>query len=329
MKFSDIIGQESLKKNLQKAVRTKTPAQAYIIEGEMLSGKKMLANTFAQALLCEKGSEEPCGQCHACKMAEGGSHPDIIHITRGNEKNYKVANIRKDLAGDVTIRPYYGPYKVYIVEEAEKLNLACQNALLKTLEDPPGYAVILLLTTVVSSFLPTVRSRCIHFGMAPVRDDIMIDQLTSRYKLPMYDARTVCSFAQGNFGKAQSLAASHKFVEMRKTTVQLLSYLDSQPLDLVLSDAQSLAKDYQSDLSQLFDFFVIWYRDVIVYKALEDRTLLINQDESYAIAQMARKTSYKELKEIFAAIRHARELITRNIKGANVMEGLLLGLKER
>lgn len=328
MRFADIIGHEALKDNLKRSIRVKTPAQAYIFEGEKLSGKKMLAGTFAQALLCEKGGEEPCGECHACRMAEASSHPDIIHVTRGGEKNYKIEYIRKQLVGDVVIRPYYGPFKIYIVEDAENLNFQCQNALLKTLEDPPEYAVILLLATTVSGFLPTVRSRCIHFGMMPVRDDVIMECLMTRCKVPMYEARTACSFAQGNFGKALSLATSQAFVEMRRNVVQLLSRLEEQPLDELLADAQTLAGDYSSDLAQLFDFFVIWYRDVIVYKALGDKNMLVNQDEGYAISRMARRLSYRELKEIFADIRHARELITGNVKPGNVMEGLLLAIRQ-
>lgn len=135
--FQDIIGQEQIKEHLRNALSSGKVSHAYIINGEKSSGKEFIAKVFAMALQCEKGGEEPCQECHACKQALSGNHPDIIHVTHEKPNTVSVDDIRAQVNNDVAIKPYSGPYKVYIVNEAEKMTSQAQNAILKTLEEPP------------------------------------------------------------------------------------------------------------------------------------------------------------------------------------------------
>lgn len=328
MKFSDIIGQDAIKTHLQRAARLKQPSQAYILEGEKLSGKKTLANTFAAALLCERGGEEPCGECHSCKMAASGSHPDIIHVERDKKSNeIKIGEIRSQVTEDVGLRPYYGAYKVYIIDEAEKINLPSQNALLKTLEDPPDYAVLFLLATSMDGFLQTVLSRCVKLSLTPLPDIQVTNWLMRNESIPEYEAKVISAFAQGNLGKAQSLAGSENFAQMRGQVVELLSHLDSRASDQLLADADALEEAYREQMTEIFDFFVIWYRDVLVYKALKEKDALTYQEEAYAIMQAARRLSYRKLKENLAAIAKAREHLAERVGSGRVMQQLLLEIQ--
>ena len=143
--FKDIIGQEQIKSHLKNAIATGKVSHAYIINGERFSGKEFVARVFAMALQCEKGGEEPCQQCHSCKQALSGNQPDIIYLTHEKPGSIGVDDIRAQINGDVAIKPYSSPYKIYIISEAEKMTVQAQNALLKTVEEPPAYAVILLL----------------------------------------------------------------------------------------------------------------------------------------------------------------------------------------
>ena len=169
--FKDIIGQEQLKEHFQNALSTKKISHAYIINGESKAGKEFIANIFAMALQCEKGGTQPCQECHSCKQALSGNQPDIIHVTHEKPNTISVDDIRSRINNDVGIKPYSSPYKIYIMNEAEKMTVQAQNAILKTLEEPPEYAVIILLTTNVNSLLPTILSRCVVLNMKPVADN--------------------------------------------------------------------------------------------------------------------------------------------------------------
>ena len=156
--FKDVVGHKDILKYISSAVENNRVSHAYILNGERGSGKKMLANLFAMTLLCETGDNEPCGKCHSCKQAERGNHPDIIRVTHEKPNSISVDDIRTQVNNTVDIKPYQGPYKVYIIPQADMMTPQAQNAILKTIEEPPSYAVFLLLTENAETLLPTINS---------------------------------------------------------------------------------------------------------------------------------------------------------------------------
>ena len=160
--FKDVVGHSEIIQYIQNAVTEDKVSHAYILNGEKGSGKKMLAGLFAQTLQCEKGGAEPCYECHSCKQAVSGNHPDIIWVTHEKPNSISVDDIRVQINGDIQVKPYNGKYKIYIVPDADMMTVQAQNALLKTIEEPPAYAVILLLTENADSLLPTICSRCVR-----------------------------------------------------------------------------------------------------------------------------------------------------------------------
>ena len=196
--FKDIIGQEQIKEHLQSAISAKKISHAYIINGEKSSGKEFIAKVFAMALQCEKGDVEPCQECHSCKQALSDNQPDIIKVTHEKPNSISVDDIRAQINNDVAIKPYSSPYKVYIMNEAEKMTVQAQNAILKTLEEPPEYAVIILLTTNVNSLLPTILSRCVVLNMKPVADEkvrkYLMEQLLNRKNVTFENRSEMMTF---------------------------------------------------------------------------------------------------------------------------------------
>ena len=166
--FADVLGHEQTIAHMKNAIQLRKVSHAYIINGEKGSGKKMLANIYAQTLQCQTKGTEPCMECPSCKQAMNRNQPDIIYVTHEKPNTISVEDIRGQLNGDIMIKPYSSPYKVYIVDEAEKLTVQAQNTLLKTIEEPPMYAVILLLTTNAGMLLPTIQSRCVKLDLKPV-----------------------------------------------------------------------------------------------------------------------------------------------------------------
>ena len=199
--FKDVVGHKDIIKYIQNAVTADKVSHAYILNGQRGAGKKMLARLFAMTLLCEKRGPEPCGECHSCIQAESGNHPDIIRVVHEKPGSISVDDIREQVNQTVAIKPYQGPYKIYIIPEADLMTIQAQNALLKTIEEPPEYVVILLLTENADLLLPTITSRCVMLKLRNIKDTLIKKYLMEKLEVPDYKADICTAFAQGNMGQ--------------------------------------------------------------------------------------------------------------------------------
>lgn len=325
--FQDIIGHNQIKEHMQNAIQAGKVSHAYIINGPDYSGKKMLAEAFAMALQCEKHGVEGCMECHSCKQAINRNQPDIIYVSHEKPNTISVDDIRKQVKEDVEIKPYSSPYKIYIIDEAEKMNVQAQNALLKTIEEPPAYVVILLLTTNAEAFLPTILSRCITLNIKVVPNELIKKYLMSQYQVPDYQADVCVAFAQGNVGKAIQLATSESFNEIKNSAIQLIRRLTE--IDLYeMMEAVKQISEYKLEINDYFDIMMIWYRDVLLYKATADINHLVFKDDVYDIKKSASKSSYEGIEEILEALEKAKTRLKANVNFELVIELLLLTIKE-
>lgn len=337
--FKDILGHEQIITHLQNAVTMDKVSHAYIIDGPDKSGKMMLAEAFAQTLQCEKLPEtvaaaggdgsavEPCMECHSCKQALGKNQPDIVYVRHEKPNTISVDDIRTQVNNDIVIKPYSSRYKIYIIDEAEKMNVQAQNALLKTIEEPPAYAIILLLTTNADTFLPTILSRCVTLCVKAVADEKIKKFLMSNCQVPDYQADVCVAFAQGNVGKAIQLAASEDFNELKASVIQLIKRL--KDIDLYeMGEAVKQIGEYKLAINDYFDLMMIWYRDVLLFKATSDVNGLIFKDEVYDIKRQAEKSSYNGIEEILRALQKAKLRLNANVNFDLVIELLLLTIKE-
>lgn len=325
--FSSIIGHEQIKEHLQNAVSMNKISHAYIFNGPDKSGKMALAKSFAMALQCEQNTTEGCMECHSCKQALSGNQPDIIYLQHEKPNTISVDDIRSQINNDIGVKPYASPYKIYIIDEAEKMNQQAQNALLKTIEEPPAYAVILLLTTNADSFLPTILSRCITLNLKVVPDDTIRSFLMEEYHIPDYKADICTAFAQGNVGKAIQLAGSDDFNEIKNSAIQLLKRIKELELYEMMEAIKQIG-EYKLEINDYFDIMMIWYRDVLLYKATSDANSLIFKDEVYDIKKQASKSSYEGIETIIKALDKAKRRLNANVNFDLVMELLLLTIKE-
>ena len=325
--FKDIYGQEQIVDHLENAIASGKISHAYIINGERSSGKEFIANVFAMALQCEKGGIDPCQECHSCKQAISKNQPDIIYVTHEKPNTISVDDIRRQVKDDVDIKPYASPYKIYIIDEAEKMNVQAQNALLKTIEEPPAYVVILLLTTNADSFLPTINSRCITLDLKAVPNEKIKSYLMEHCQIPDYQAEVCTAFAQGNVGKAIKLASSESFNEIKNSALQLIRRL--KEIDLYeMMEAVKQISEYKLEINDYFDIMMIWYRDVLLYKATADVNHLVFRDEIYDIKKSASKSSYEGIEQILEALEKAKVRLNANVNFDLVIELLLLTIKE-
>lgn len=327
-RFSDIVGQEQLKEHLENAIKMNKVSHAYIINGERSAGKEFVAKTFAMALQCEnREGIEPCQECHSCKQALSGNQPDIIFVTHEKPGTIGVDDIRSQINGDVAIKPYSSPKKIYIMNEGEKMTVQAQNALLKTLEEPPEYAVILILTTNVDSLLPTILSRCVVLNMKPVKDAQVKKFLMENMEIPDYKADICVAFARGNVGKARLLAKSEEFDKVKEEAITLLKYIGEMELNEVVTAIKKI-NEYKFDVNDYLDILSIWYRDVLLFKATHDVNNLIFREEIQYIRKVADKSTYEGIEQIIDALEKSKQRLNANVNFDLTMELLLLTIKE-
>ena len=330
--FQDIIGQEQIKEHLMNAVKGGKTSHAYMIQGERSSGKEFIARVFAMALQCESRAQnpekvEPCNECHACKQALSENQPDIIRVTHEKPNTIGVEDIRTQINQDIIIKPYSSPYKIYIINEGEKMTPQAQNALLKTLEEPPAYAIILILTTNLEAMLPTILSRCVVLSMKPAPDEAIRNYLMQELRVPDYKADVCVAFARGNVGKAKALATSEEFDNIKADAVALLKYITEMDVSEIVLAIKRIS-EYKFNIDDYLDIIAVWYRDVLLFKATNDANHLIFKDELQYIRKVADRSTYEGIENIIRSIEKAKARLKANVNFDLTMEMMLLSVKE-
>lgn len=324
--FDNIIGEDAVKNSLINRLKQDIPGGAYLISGSRGSGKRMIAEAFAAGILCES-NEKPCGFCRSCKLMRDHNHPDFIEISR-EKSYYSVSEIREQLNSAIEFAPRLGKKKVVFLEDAELLNTAAQNAMLKTIEEPPEYAVIIMTSCNPDLLLETVRSRVIELYTMPVPMETEAEYLMRKYKIPDYKAMEYASFSRGNIGEAQELMESASFKDVLEKTLTLTDKIlngksDTEGLVKELSDKK--AKD---DIKAFLDLLRIWYRDVLIYKATGSDDYLIVRDEDMRIHEQAKKVGFEGLNNSFRIISETERRIQANMKMENAIGLMIMQLKE-
>ena len=327
--FDDIIGQEHIKEHLKSTITSGKISQAYLITGEVASGKEFIAKIFANAIVCENPTEgyDPCGKCHPCIQAAGHNHPDIVTVTHSKPNTISVDDIREQIVADVGIRPFQSKKKIYIMNEAEKMTPQAQNALLKTLEEPPEYVVIILLTTSKTSMLTTVLSRCVQLDMRPVEDKTVRKYLMKDLEIPDYQADICVAFARGNIGKARNLAISEDFDNIKSEAIRVLKCIKSMDIAEMVKTLKKL-EEYKLFIDDFLDIMMIWYRDILLYKATMDADSIVFKDEGAEIRRIASESPYEGIEEILNAIEKTKVRLNANVNFELAMELMLLAIKE-
>ncbi|MCR5720632.1 MAG: DNA polymerase III subunit delta [Lachnospiraceae bacterium] len=325
--FDDIIGRDTIKDYIRNAMKADKLSHAYIFNGEKDSGKEFIADIFAAALQCEDSANAPCGKCHACIQSQNNNNPDIIKITKDKLTSISVDNIRENLNQDIDIKPYNGRYKIYIIIDAENMNTEAQNALLKTLEEPPEYGMIMLLTSGIEKLLPTIQSRCITLNLLPVSDEKVIKFLMDTVKVPDYVARVCAAFARGNLGRAKALASSEDFNRIRSDVVGILKYSDEMRVEELIGATKRLT-EYKLSINDYLNLFMVWYRDVLLFKATNDLNGLIFKNEAGDIARCAKRRSYEDIELVLKALDNTVRRIEAHVNLELVLQLLFEKIKE-
>ncbi|CCX39561.1 putative uncharacterized protein [Firmicutes bacterium CAG:102] len=322
--FEEIRGNTPLVEQLRRSAASGRSSHAYLFLGGAGAGKRLIANTFAKALQCE-GEKRPCDSCKSCHAFNHGNHPDVIYFQPlKNGKTYTIEDVREQLLETVDLKPFQYEKKIYIIEKADTLNIQSQNALLKTLEEPPAHAVFLLLAERAEAFLPTILSRVVVMKIRPLSAETIADYLMQAGHLAE-ESHILSAYAQGRIGQALELVEDEGFREMRQ---DILGKLEALP-SMSEGEAYLLAKDlegYKNDL-RFLDIMELWYRDLLTAKSLREEGYLIQRDKKDAIFRAAKEPAALLAKKA-AAVRTARMRLAQNANFRLTMEVMLMDLKE-
>lgn len=313
--FDDLLGRERIRRYFETVLTTGNLSHAYILSGEKGLGKKSIAKALSLSLFCEKDSLHPCKICPSCKKVLAGTHRDIKYI-KTDKNSISVAKIREDLVEDAKIRPYTDTYKLYIIEEAQKMTTEAQNALLKTLEEPPTYMILVLLTSNEESLLATVQSRCVHLALPYIAPGKLKTFIEREYHIS--DAAAIISYARGNIGKAMDLIHDEHIKQRYMENIRILNSVVYAKEGTFFTLVQEL-KVKIKDIEEFLDFTQMWYRDILIQKASGSSSELIFIEEYRMIAELARAYTYRQIDKILNMIDITRERLSANVNADNAL----------
>lgn len=325
MNFDDIIGQNEVVNSLKAVLEDDSTRHAYIFSGPNGIGKRMVARIFAAALLCStRNSFVRCESCQPCLLFNSGTNPDF-YVVEAEGSSISVDDIRK-MQQDISIRPMYSGKKVYLIAEAEKMTVQAQNCLLKTLEEPPAYAVIILTASNSNSLLETIRSRSIIYNFRKNTDDEVKACILKEVE-DLKGLEFIVSYADGVPGKALTLLQSEDFRLIREKAVEVILRLRDSKL-LEVFDIYDFFEENKDNIDPIFDIMLLFYRDLLIAKKSGNENILINSDKKDIILKNVDGFKASKLIENIAAVEEARRNIKQNANYQLVIEVMLMKLQE-
>lgn len=322
--LDDMIGQNNLKKVLQRGVETGRIAHAYLLWASVGMGKYTLARSFAKALLCTS-NDPACGECKACKLFEGGTLPDFKIIEKvKDDKEIKIKAIR-DMQEEVYVKPVYSGKKVYIIQDADSMNTEAQNCLLKTLEDPPHYLHIVLTASNVNALLPTVRSRVVRLDFAPYSKE-EFSAILNRLGHGEEAGSTAYSMAEGVPGRAVQLMSGKNEMTVRDGIAEMLFELKTDTL--AIYRIHSFMEKNKEYIDWILDSMISLIRDMLVYHMNKKEELLLNTDKKDMIILHAHKWGVKSLISCIGILDDGRKSLKAKGNYGIATQAMLLKIRE-
>ena len=292
MYFDNIIGQDFAKKYLTNSINKNKINHAYMFEGIDGIGKKKFSQELSKILL---------------ETDNVDNSPDYINI-HPDGNSIKIAQIRK-LQTDIIIKPHK-KYKIYIINQADSMTVEAQNALLKTLEEPPEYAIIILITSNKGALLDTIKSRCEIIKFLPI-SILDLNKYLINKGIDENRAQLLSTFARGSIEKAIELSESADFTIMRdEIQTYIETMLDKDIID-ILEIPTSMEK-YKKDSINILDMLINYFRDIMLLKENVDKSMLINIDKLTFLQNMSKKITYSQVSKIIDIIEDIKIKIRSN-----------------
>lgn len=312
MRFSDVLGHARPISIIDSYIEKNHFSGGFIFSGPEGIGKKMTAKIIAQKLNCTAQDGRPCGICSSCLKIEKLGHPDL-HIIENGEAQIKIEDIR-DIQREASFRAYEGAMKVFIIDNAHKLNPDSANCLLKTLEEPPRDVLIILISHKPQSIIKTVLSRCkvIKFSSLPRAELEAV--LVKNYSLDKLSAHFLAFYAEGRLGLALRLKDTPLLQEKNKIFDSFV--LSSKPLD------HNVMGQNKDQMRVSLNILASWFRDIYMLKAGLTNSEIIHLDRQSDLLKTAQRFSLKQLDDTMAMLSESLLYLEKNINTKLLLHNL-------
>ena len=322
MGFSQIIGHQQPLAMLRQALSNGRLHHAYLFVGAEGVGKKTIAFGIAKAVHCEIENGDFCGNCANCARIQDANHPDVRIIEPlAGKKEISIQQVR-ELQKELSFRSFSGKKKIAILDPATLMNLSAQNALLKTLEEPPEESLLILIVSNTGELLPTLRSRCLRLTFGPLARYLVSGFLASRKGTKSDLADFLAAMSMGSLGAVLDIDAE-KWLAGRRHWVERLYSLRSGDYREAMGNAEILA-DNREDCSRFLEWAETWYRDVLVYRLTRDAQNIVNLDMLSQIQEQSAGFTMERILSQLSETMGAVGRIQRNLNRRMVLEKLLL-----
>ncbi len=324
MSWSEIPGQEFAKNVLQNQLREERLSHAYLFSGAKGLGKKALALELAAASLCSRENSESCGSCLSCQKISHDNHPDVQVFGPAESKKSLGIDVIRELQRELALKPFEAGRRFFVIEKAEEMTAQAANSLLKSLEEPPAYAVLILLVSEESRLLPTIISRCQQLNLHPLSRGKITSLLQERGIRPQF-ASHIARLAAGSPGRAQELAEKEELLERRNEVLNFLAGLE-QKNDIEIFSAVSKWSDWFAEDFPLIQILSEWCRDLIVYSRSGSEDVR-NHNFLQEIEGIAASSNFDQLSLMLELVEKAADDIDANVMSDLVLSVLLFDLK--
>lgn len=323
MPFSDILGHDKIVEVLRRSLRSGKTPHSYLFEGIPGCGRRKTALTLIQALFCTALTDDACGVCPSCRKIEGGNHPDIHLVAPLPDKRDISVEQLRDLQHELALRPYEAPRKACIIDPAERMSVSAANSLLKTLEEPPGDALIILLTENAGMLLSTVRSRCQLIRFAPLSPEHVLT-LLERNGMEPEAAALVAPMSGGSLKRAMELD-NEALVARREAVLSRVGQLNINRIATVFDAAEELSGNRDATL-ELLDMLLSFYRDAVYLGAGSGE--IVNRSARPAIESIATRRSLPRNLELLEHIYETRRSVQRNANPKLALDHLFMTMAD-
>jgi DNA polymerase-3 subunit delta' len=326
MGFSSVLGHQKQLQTLRLGLQKGRLHHAYLLLGPEGVGKKTVAFCLVQAIHCTEIEGDFCGRCPACVRVRNGNHPDVRMIEPlSGKKEISIQQVR-EIEKELSYRSFSGRRKVAIIDPAPLMSVPAQNALLKTLEEPPHDSLLILIAASAGGLLPTLRSRCMRLSFGPLPTGVIAEYLIIQRGKPADEAKCLAALAMGSLGAAMQME-NGGLLEKRRVWKQMLAALGARDYRGAITTAEAIAADRDESL-EFLQWAGSWYRDLLIYALTQSQDEIANIDMIDLIKQESSGVSLEQLLALIAQTLEATGEIQRNLNRRMVIERLLLGAVE-
>ncbi len=323
MDFNQIVGHEKQIESLKNAMMNGTINHCYLFEGEKGLGKKNLALAFSKAILCkDTSSPDPCNVCSSCIKFNSDNHPDfkLISPEKGVIKKDEIDKLIKGMA----TTPFEGNKKVFVIDQSDMIRIDGQNRILKTLEEPPNYINIILISSNSTKLIPTILSRCQIIQFYPIRNSKIIDLLVKEYGFHVDKAKFIADFSKGSVEKSIELANSEDFFEKREEIISIIDSLLNGDKVKALTSMEFFNRN-KENIEEILDIIIYWFRDLLIYKEIGETSVLTNIDKVEILSKQS-FVDFTKINDIIYKVEDTKSNIKRNVNFGLSLETMLLSI---